>query len=513
MTKITLRDYQIIQKNFLEDRIHIADTLAIESGTGSGKTITFLQFVKEWLEKPENHLSNVIISTGFNNLVYLLEERAKMFDLDTRILIGTSALNCPLEMEELGLEYKPFTNDDRCKCGEKHKHLDKSKNKIKKCPFTQDAYQEYYQNILSSVGKVIITNHSSLLLHQNQLTNTSLIIIDEAHTFANFYDSFLKLELDYDDLKDLDRSINKLKEPMKSIIKMNLSKGVDLPRQQIEKICESIEDTTLAQKTREFFETKPDISNFIERTPYSYTIDKFYRAFNFNIKCKKILFSATLDKLTLNMFGVHKTNIYREFKTFCDYSLSEFIAVPNEDYEIALLDFLKYVDDNKLQKGLILSTTINDMNIALKHDGIFEFKFYKDLPDFEKAIENNEKCILVGSRGLFQGIDLPNIDFVCLNKIPFPNWNEKAKAQQDYLTNKGKNEIDPWMDISIPKTENDIVQSTGRLWRSIDSKGIVSIFDHRIEKHKYIIKNTMGYYRHGIKTKIMKDNKIEDFIL
>ena len=510
MDEIILRDYQKSQINFIEERIDIADIVGIESPTGSGKTIVMLEYIKQWLSKPENQLSNVVISTGFNNLVFLLEQKSKEMGLDSKILIGTKACNCPVMLEDLHAEETTiFTLSDKYRCGEKHKHLDTSTDKWsqKVCPFTQAMYKEHFQSIVNGVGQVIITNHSSLLIHQESLKNCGLLIIDEAHTFSIFYDSYLKLELDKADLIEIDKKINTIANPMKAIIKMNMQRGVTLPNAQIDKICATIDDSVLRSNTRKFFETKADYSNYIERTPFSFTVDKFYRSFELTIHPKIILFSATLDEFTLDMFNVRKSNFYKEYKTFCDYKQSEFIAIPNDDYLTSLKMFLEYVSGKGLCSGLILSTTIVDMKIALKNcDGYNGYKMFTTIKEFEAyEVSITSKKILVGSRALFQGIDIQGLDFVCLNKIPFPTWDDKMRAQQDFLTNNGKNNFDPWNQFTIPKTENDVIQSTGRLWRQIESKGVISIFDPRVEKFRYIIRHTMDRYRHGIVTNIMDD--------
>ena len=507
---IKLRDYQENQLNFLKDKIDISNIVGIQSPTGSGKTIVMLEFIKYWFSIPENQLTNVVITTGFNNLVFLMEEQALKMGLNPIVLIGTKACNCPLKFAEKNnpKNFKVFTIDDFT-CGDEHKHLDISTNiwTQKRCPYTTEAYKELISKIRNDTGNVIITNHSSFLLHQQTLANTSLLIVDEAHTFSNFYDNYLSLELDYEDLTNMNKAINKIKDPLKTIIKMNVNNSFKLPKIQINAICEKVKDNELKLKIKQFFETDPNFSNFIERTKYSFKVNKFYKHFDFDINPKIVLFSATLDKFTQNMFKLQDTKFYKEYKTFCDYSKSEFIAIPNDDFKKSLKRFIEYVDSNNLKSGIILSTTIFDMNQALELDNLCGFKMFTDLNKFKNF---NGKKILVGSRGLFQGIDIENIEFVGLNKIPFPNWDDKNKALQDYLTDSGKNRFDPWNEFTIPKTENDIIQSTGRLWRSTDSCGIVSIFDPRIEKFKYIIKHTMNIYRHGINLKIIRDMNTEN---
>lgn len=505
---IKLRDYQKRQFQFIEDRIDLTNVIGIESPTGSGKTFTILEYAKHWLEKEENHLSNVVITTGFNNLVFLMEKRAKEAGFDNvKVLIGTKACNCPVLMKEAGKEFKLFSEEDDFICGDKHKHLDNSTSlwNQKFCPFTKDAYYEYYKNIINSVGQIIIMNHSSFLIHQDALTNVSLVIVDEAHTFDSFYESYVRLELDKEDLEKIDEAINNIKPPLNKIIKMNIERKVPLPSVQIDKICENINEYDLARRAREFFETKQSNNNYIEITQDTFIIDRFYRSFEFKIRPKFILFSATLDKFTRMMFNCYDLYYYKETKNFCDFSKSEFIAIPDEDFEKALIKFLNYVNNKRLKSGLCLSTTIHDMNLAFKHDGYLNYKMFNadQIKEFEQY---KGKKILVGSRRLFQGIDIHGLEFICLNKLPFPNWNDKTRAMRDYITNNGKNNIDFWKDYSVPKTENDIIQTTGRLWRNEDSKGIVSIFDPRIIQHKYMIRYTMENYRKGIKINIMDEN-------
>lgn len=512
---IKLRDYQKVQIDFADDRLELANTVAIESPTGSGKTYVMLELAKQWLERES--LSNVVISTGFNNLVFLMEQRAIEMGLKPLVLIGTKALNCPKEWEDFngGEEFKPFTMDSRYRCGTKHYHLDvEHKDPAQKsCPFTIAEYRNLLSKISGDVGYVIITNHSTYLAHQSLGTfdNCSLLMIDEAHTFSTFYDQWVSLELDKNDLAKIDLAISQLKAPMNMLIKTNISNGRPLPQSQIEALVNQVDEKTKSL-VRQFFETKPAPNNWIEMEPDAYTINYFYRVFEFK-RPKTLLMSATMDDFTLQMFEVRHVNVYREHKNFCDYSKSEFIAIPREEFKPAYLEFLDYVNNKGLRRGLCLSTTITDMRIALECDGYNGFRMINDLEEFLQA-SSEEKLVLCGSRALFQGIDIPDLDFVCLNRLPFPNWNDKARAQQDFLTNNGKNGFDPWKGFVVPKTQNDILQSSGRLWRDVNSKGVVSIFDDRIEKHAYMIKRCFDYYRHGIEMNIIREpnGKVEKFI-
>lgn len=494
-----LRDYQKMQLSFLEEHLPICNVCSIQSGTGSGKSIVMLEFAKRFLAK--NPLQNVIISTGFNRLVFDLEQKASEFGLDSYVLVGSLAVNCPTKM--MG-HYKIFTEEPHL-CGNEHKSLDTSTDnwEQKRCPFCTNEYRNHVQKISSARGSLIITNHSTLLVHQETFANVGLVIIDEAHTFGNFYDSYLELKLDASDMRELAETITSIGGIMSKIIDMNIRNNRPLPQQQIDAIVKKCKSRQFAAKVEKFFTTERNSSNFVEFDDGQYTLSQFYKHFELKIKAKFILFSATLDKFTLEMFGVRQVHQYVERKMFCDYSKSEFIAIPRQDFLSSLKSFLNLTHKRGLKIGCILSTTIRDMRAAQSIDGYNGYKMYTDRIEFANAPSPK---ILVGSRGLFQGIDLPELQFVCLNKLPFPNYNEKAKALQNYLTDNGTNGYDSWNNFVVPKCENDISQSLGRLWRTPSSSGIVAVFDDRIERFKYMVKHTMHYQRHGIGTFIMNND-------
>ena len=504
-----LRDYQKAQLNFLQDSLPTSSCCGVESPTGSGKTIVMLELAKWWLE---NHpLESVCISTGFNNLVFLMEQRAVEMGLDPLVLIGTKALNCPIDWaDKYGDErlYKPFTPDGECKCGSKHLHLDTTARTPSErvCPFTNSAYRELLGKIQSG-GKVIITNHSTLLAHQEAKTfyGCSLLIIDEAHTFGTYYDSWMSVELDRKDLDAVDKAVQQIKPPMGMIIKKNVQNGKMLPSTQLDALLKHM-DRTSAANVNKFFSIKPGLDCFLEHNENHMCISRFYKQFDF-VRPKTVLFTATLDVWTSQMFNLRKTNTYRERKQFCDYSQSEFVAMPRENFDQAFHEFLDLVDSKGMKAGLCLSTTIKDMQTALRADGYLGYHMVSNLQQFQKMLEDdpNAKLVLCGSRALFQGVDIKNLQFVCLNRIPFPNWDDKARAMNDYLTDCGRNGFDPWKMFTVPKTQNDMLQSSGRLWRDVDSKGLVSVFDERVERFHYMFNVVFGYYRKGIKMSIIRE--------
>lgn len=490
---ITLRDYQEKQVKFAEEKLQISNMVGIQSSTGSGKTYVALELAKRWIQ--DHPYDNVVITTGFNHLVYLMEERALEYGLNPKILVGTKAANCPIKMKEYGIvNYKPFT-EKHYLCGTIHMG-----NNDDYCPHTLLELSKYRDELFGSTGQVIITNHSMFLLMQKQFS-AGLVIVDEAHTFNNFYSSYLKISLSNKDLEKLDHEINNIQDPIfRRIIKMNIEKGAKLPKQQIEVLTNQLNKKRqfeLSRTAGKFFETEDRYDNYRTIDEHGLQLDQFYRQFEFEINASFVLMSATLDKFTQMLFNLDKKHLYVESKQFIDYSQSEFVSFPHYDFMTSLENFMYYVDSKGLKTGLILSTTITNMNIAYKN----ELRGYKTFKDIDKFRKYEGKKVLVGSRGLFQGIDIPELEFVCLDKIPFVAQDNREIKFRDYLQQSYLGNFDTWKGYSVPQVENDIIQSLGRLWRDKYSKGIVSLFDERDKKFSYIYRDAIVRTRPGIITK------------
>ena len=495
---ITLRDYQEKQVKFAQDKLQISNMVGIQSSTGSGKTYVALELAKRWIE--EHPYDNVVITTGFNNLVYLMEKRAIEYGLNPKIMIGTKALNCPIEMKKANKDYKPFT-ETHYFCGTKHMG-----NNDEICPHIALEFSKYREEMFNSTGQVIITNHSMFLLMQKQFSS-GLVIVDEAHTFNNFYSSYLKISLSNQDLEKIDYEIQNIRDPIfRRIIKMNIENGNKLPKQQIEVLTDQLnkkKQYNLSRLTEEFFSTEDRYDNYRTINENGLELDQFYRQFDFEINASFVLMSATLDKFTRMLFNLDKKNFYIESKQFIDYSQSEFVSFPHYDFMTSLKNFIDYVDYKGLKAGLILSTTIKNMNLAygLNYKG---FKTFKDMKKFQSY---EGKKLLVGSRGLFQGVDIPELEFVCLDKIPFVAQDNREIKFRDYLQQSYLGNFDTWKGYTVPQVENDIIQSLGRLWRDKDSKGIVSLFDERDKRFGYIYREAVLETRPGIQSKRYAKNE------
>lgn len=96
-----------------------------------------------------------------------------------------------------------------------------------------------------------------------------------------------------------------------------------------------------------------------------------------------------------------------------------------------------------------------------------------------------EKAILFGTNSFWEGIDIPGDDLSCLVmvRLPFtPPDEPMTEAKHDYLRKQGEN---PFTANALPEAIIRFKQGFGRLIRSSKDRGIVIVFDRRIETTSY----------------------------
>lgn len=544
---IQLYDYQQDQVEFVRKTFLRSNIAGIESSTGSGKTFVALDVAMNYLRSHPD--KNVIITTGFNNLVYLMKKRAIQYGFPedmVKVLMGKGRINCPItwKKENQGLSYEPFT-ETHYACTEDH---------LKEGQSMCEKASKQFKNIVDDIvlnknedengieqkqGRLIITNDSMFLIFMNSL-DYGLVVVDEAHTFNNFYQSYKKREASPSIMNKTNEVIENNKilqdsfvEAIKSQVPLNKSvyslleakARDDFFRRRVEQRNKIYEKNTAIEEAREAvksgtftkgqqrlaeLEMRPiksnyeitklvekaidevkilseqnDYNNYINVDQNHYFVEDFYYRFQELLEqdTKILLLSATIDQFTKIMFDTDEHNIYREKKQFVDYTKSNLLLFPDEnkkphiwsDLRQSMEIFLEYVKNQ--HSGLLLFTTNNNMNSAWSElNGRYGFKFFRNKEDFE---EYNGKKILIGSKALFQGIDIPGLDFVALDKFPFPNFDEHEQKLQDYLKTTLGEKFNPWNMRTMPLMINDIIQATGRLWRGKDDYGTVAILDPR----------------------------------
>lgn len=527
-----LRDYQEIQVKFLNDFTSkesgklFDENISLESPTGSGKTIVMLYFIKQYFRTHNN--TKIFISTGFNNLVHQFYDEALDMGIPVRKFIGKNNCSCVKKInDDLEEDYKFGYVDTKT-----DKFIVTSKNNFPKtevtfskeqlyCPSSSDCYDCKENMTSGSVclynlnkeeikqanNMLVITNHSTLIARADFFNNEFIGgFIDECQSFGDFYESALRIEITPGEIYSLLNSLKRdglLKDSLQKTLIGNAIRKGSLTSNLLYKTLKLNSSTypypelgkmhpNLATKVSEWNETAPSKSNYfhpqIEDNRFNgVVIDRFFDKVDFlGVKC--CLVSATVDKYTKSIFNIKERNCYKETScSITDYKKSN-VFIYNTFNDNYVRGFL---NTQYAKHGLLLSTRVD---IVEEYINKKEFCGYEIIDKVTSFIPG-KKQILVGSKSLFQGIDIEDIGFVLINKLPFSRYDESYKKKMSYLDSLGHNSYNYY---SIPYTTNQLTQAMGRLWRKPGDYGNVAIFDERCkDKHKNILLDSCSY-REGI---------------
>ncbi len=97
----------------------------------------------------------------------------------------------------------------------------------------------------------------------------------------------------------------------------------------------------------------------------------------------------------------------------------------------------------------------------------------------------DETSCLIGSLGLWQGLDVPgpSVSLVLVDKIPFARPNDPlAMARREQAESAGR---DPFRTFDLPRAALLLAQGVGRLIRSGGDRGVVAVLDRRLVTSGY----------------------------
>ena len=164
--------------------------------------------------------------------------------------------------------------------------------------------------------------------------------------------------------------------------------------------------------------------------------------------------------------------------------------------------------------ALILTTTSYEArelhnHLKLNFKNKYKIISYEDSTNKIKLIEefkDDKNSILIGTRGFFQGIDVPgdSLRLVCINKIPFPTPDLISKAKGEILKSEGKNDFNL---LSIYPATQTMLQAIGRLIRHTSDKGVIAIFDDRLTSGLRWIQPIVRSLPEFTRTQSLKDVK------
>lgn len=100
-------------------------------------------------------------------------------------------------------------------------------------------------------------------------------------------------------------------------------------------------------------------------------------------------------------------------------------------------------------------------------------------------IDQGERSILFGLASLAEGIDLPGnyLTHVMIAKIPFSVPNDPLEQSiSEWLEAQGRN---PFMEVAVPDASLRLIQACGRLIRTEQDTGQITILDNRLVTRRY----------------------------
>lgn len=103
----------------------------------------------------------------------------------------------------------------------------------------------------------------------------------------------------------------------------------------------------------------------------------------------------------------------------------------------------------------------------------------------KERIDAGEGSVIFGLASFAEGIDLPGkyVTHVVIVKIPFAVPDDPIQAAiSEWLESRGRN---PFMELTLPAASIRLVQACGRLIRTEQDSGRVSLLDKRLLSHRY----------------------------
>jgi|GEM_PF-2927535 len=107
------------------------------------------------------------------------------------------------------------------------------------------------------------------------------------------------------------------------------------------------------------------------------------------------------------------------------------------------------------------------------------------IQEHSKAIKRGERSLLVGTQSFSEGLDLPGnlLTYVGITKVPFADSSGPIDKALDYYSSLANRSS--FMEHMLPEACSRLIQSAGRLNRSIYCSGELFIYDKRVLTKRY----------------------------
>ena len=136
---------------------------------------------------------------------------------------------------------------------------------------------------------------------------------------------------------------------------------------------------------------------------------------------------------------------------------------------------------------LQMEAVLEQIEQVLTHHVLVQDRMSKArlLDQHRTHIDAGEASAIFGLASFFEGIDLPGeyCRHVVIAKLPFAVPDDPiAAAHSELLEAQGR---DPFMEISVPDAAQKLVQASGRLLRTEEDEGRVTLLDTRLLSRRY----------------------------
>ena len=134
-----------------------------------------------------------------------------------------------------------------------------------------------------------------------------------------------------------------------------------------------------------------------------------------------------------------------------------------------------------------MESVIEGVAEALEHHLLVQDRMSKNvlITEHRAHIDRGEPSAIFGLASFFEGIDLPGAycRHVLIAKLPFAVPDDPiAAAHSELLEAQGR---DPFMEISVPDAAQKLVQASGRLLRTEEDEGRITLLDTRLLSRRY----------------------------
>lgn len=127
----------------------------------------------------------------------------------------------------------------------------------------------------------------------------------------------------------------------------------------------------------------------------------------------------------------------------------------------------------------VLKQCLHEKNIEIYTNK----KYIQLLKDF------NRKCVILGSKGCFEGVDVPGDGLICVTLDKIPNLNPKDPLYYTIMKKFNKT----YYDVNQPQMIIKLKQAMGRILRSKYDYGCFIIFDIGRKENLYRLKRDLHY--------------------